>query len=90
MKGGALISAVWLTFQAFFPADSGAKSRNVVTNRFLTHTDYQSLEKDTCEFVVRGAWQKFCQVCSSTVGTSSSKVGRSLDGGSVQCVLINT
>ena len=77
-----------LLSRSFFPADNGAKSRNVVANRFYTYTDYQSLEKDACEFVVRGAWQEFCQVCSSTVETSSSKVGRSLDGGSVECVLI--
>ena len=50
----------------------------VVANRFYVYTDYQSLEK-----VVRGAWQKFCQV---SVRTSSSKVGRSLAGGTVECV----
>ena len=67
MKGGALIGAVWLTSQVFFPAGSGSKCRNVDANRFYTYTDYQSLEKDARQFVVKRAGQKFCQVCSSTV-----------------------
>ena len=84
MQGGALIGAVWLNFPGLFSSCQWCQVQ-VVANRFYTYsTDYQSLEKDACEFVVRGAWQ----VCSCTVETSSSKVGRSLDGGSVEYVLI--
>ena len=55
MQGGTLIGAVWLTFQVFFPADNGAKSRNVAANRFYTRT-YTDLisAKESLNSLVRG------------------------------------
>ena len=55
MQGVALISAVWLTFPGLiFSADSGAKSRNAVANRFYTYTDYLVSAKESLNSLVRG------------------------------------
>ena len=84
MQGGELINAVWLTFQVSFPADSGAKSRNVVANRFYTNTDYQSLAKTLANLSSEVLSRSFVKFAALPLALAV----RPLDGGSVECVLI--